>query len=435
MRAHTSRALLALTFAAGLYGSSSNAAVPPTAASAAAPAASQPANAVSAAFAAPFNAAQDLLKGGNGAGALAKLKEAEALPNLTPYEQYLIMRVRAPAEYTVNDTTAAAADFEAVLANELLPAGDRVQMLKALASILYSTEQYPKATVAIQRYLDAGGDDAQLRELLPQTQYINKDYAAAAKGFRAQVDAAYAAGHAPSEKVLRLLASSNSQINDDAGYVVALEHLAVAYPKVDYWRELIARAARTDKFSDRLYVDTYRLKVQLLGGLADNERLSYAAVAAHAGYPEEAKHVLDEAYATKPFTGADLADANKMRVEINKSVASDRAQQAANETAARNAKDGNALVAQGLLETVDGNAQQGAQLMEQGIAKGGLKLPEEAKLHLGYAQVRAGRDADALKTFQSVSGPNGLSALAHVWVLYTQSRLQAAAAPAAAASK
>ncbi len=94
-------------------------------------------------------------------------------------------------------------------------------------------------------------------------------------------------------------------------------------------------------------------------------------------------------------------------------------------------------MAQGLLETVDGNPQQGSQLMEQGIAKDGLKLPEEAKLHLGYAQVRAGRDADALKTFQSVSGPNGLSAIAHVWVLYVQSRLQAAAAPApvAAASK
>lgn len=433
MRAITSRALLALTFAAGLNGAVSTA----CAADAPAPAASQPANAVTPAFAAPFNAAQELLKSGNGPAALAKLKELEALPDLTPYEKYLILRVRAPAEYTATDSSAAAADFEALLANDLLPPGDRLQMLKALASILYSSEQYPKATVAIQRYLDAGGDDAQLRELLPQTQYVNKDYAAAAKGFRAQVDAAYAAGHVPSEKVLRLLASANTQINDDAGYVVALEHLAVAYPKADYWRELIARAAHTDKFSDRLHVDTYRLKMQLLGGVTDSERLSYAALAAHAGYPEEAKRVLDEAYATKPFTGADLADANKMRVEINKSVATDRAQQAANEAAARGAKDGNALVAQGLLETVDGNPQQGSQLMEQGIAKGGLKLPEEAKLHLGYAQVRAGRDADALKTFQSVSGPNGLSAIAHVWVLYVQSRLQAAAAPApvAAASK
>ena len=145
--------------------------------------------------------------------------------------------------------------------------------------------------------------------------------------------------------------------------------------------------------------------------------------------------MLDEAYATKPFTGTDLADANKLRPEVNKAAAGDLAQQAASETAARNAKDGNALVTQGLLETLNGNAAKGVQLIEDGIAKGGLRQPEDAKLHLGYAQVRAGRDADALKTFQSVSGPNGLSSLAHVWVLYLQSRQAAAAAPAAAASR
>ena len=56
MRAITSRALLALTFAAGL-----NAAAPAFAADAPAAAASA-ANSVSPAFAKPFNEAQDLLK-------------------------------------------------------------------------------------------------------------------------------------------------------------------------------------------------------------------------------------------------------------------------------------------------------------------------------------------------------------------------------------
>ncbi len=432
MRAITSRALLALTFAAGL-----NAAAPAFAADAPAPAASaaSAANSVSPAFAKPFNEAQDLLKAGNGPASLAKLKEVEALPNLSPYEKYLILRVRAPAEYTASDNTAAVADFEALLANDQLPASDRLQIMKALATILYTTEQYPKATVAIQRYLDAGGDDAQLRELLPQTQYVNKDYATAAKGFRVQIDATYAAGKVPTEKTLRLLATSSSQSDNDAGYLWALEHLAVDYPKPDYWKELVARAAHTDKFSERMYVDNYRLKTQALGGVSDSERLTYAALAAHAGYPEEAKRILDDAYASRPFTGADLAEANKLRADVNKAVASDRAQQAAAESSARTAKDGNALVSLGLLETVDGNPQQGAQLIEQGIAKGGIRNPEEARLHLGFALVKAGRDADAVKTLDSVtSGPNGIVPIAHVWSLYAQSRLHAAAAPAQAAA-
>ena len=434
MRATTSRALLALTFAAGLNG-----AIPTAfAADAPAPAASQPANAVSPAFAAAFAQAQELLKNGNGTAALAKLKELEALPNQTPYEKYLILRVRGPAEYASNDLAAAAADFEALLAGDQLPASERLPILKADASVLYTSEQYPKAAAAIQRYLDAGGDDAQLRELLPQTQYINKDYANAAKGFRTQVDAAYAAGRTPTEKTLRLLATSYNESKDAANYNWTLDRLAVGYPKPDYWDKLIANAARTEKFSDRLYVDKYRLRMQLTGTINDDDRLTYAAMAAHAGYPEEAKAVLDEAYAKKPFTGADLKEANALRVDVNKSVASDRAQKAVNESSARSAKDGNALVSLGLLETVDGNASQGAQLIEQGIAKGGVRAPEEAALHLGYAQIKAGRDADALKTFQAIkSGPNGLVQLAHVWSLYAQSRLQATAAPApvAAASK
>lgn len=431
MRAITSRALLALTFAAGLQG-----AAPASAADAPAAAASQAGPSVSPAFAKPFNEAQDLLKSGNGAAALAKLKEIEALPNLNAYEKYLVLRVRAPAEYSANDSAAAATDFEALLASDQMPAADRLQIMKALATILYSSEQYGKASVAIQRYLDAGGDDAQLRELLPQTQYINKDYATAAKGFRAQVDAAYAAGKVPSEKTLRLLATSYSQSDSDAGYVWSLEHLAVDYPKADYWKELLARAVHTDKFSERMYVENYRLKTRVLGGVGDGERLSYAALAAHAGYPEEAKRILDEAYASKPFTSADLGEANKLRVEVNKAVASDRAQQAVNEASARSAKDGNALVSLGLLQTVDGNASQGLSLMEQGIAKGGIRNPEEARLHLGYAQILAGHDADAAKSFEGItSGPTGIVPIAHVWLLYAQSRLHAAAAPTPAASR
>ena len=433
MRAITSRALLALTFAAGLNGAIS----PAQAADAPAAAASQPANAVSPAFAAPFSQVQELLKNGNGVGALAKLKELEALPNLTPYEKYLILRVRGPAEYAANDLPAAATDFEALLANDQLPASERLAILKAHASVLYTSEQYPKATVAIQRYLDAGGDDAQLKELLPQTQYVSKDYANAAKGFRAQVDAAYAAGRVPTEKTLRLLATSYNESKDEASYNWTLDRLAVGYPKADYWDKEISTAAHAEKFSDRLYVDKYRLRMQLLGAINDEDRLNYAAMAAHAGYPEEAKIVLDNAYATKPFTGADLADANKMRAEVNKSVATDRAQKAVNESAARSAKDGNALVSLGLLETVGGNAQQGARMIEEGIAKGGIRNPEEATLHLGYAQIKAGRDADAVKTLQAIkSGPNGITQIAHVWILYAQSRLQATApAPVAAASK
>ena len=38
----------------------------------------------------------------------------------------------------------------------------------------------------------------------------------------------------------------------------------------------------------------------------------------------------------------------------------------------------------------EGKAAKGVQLIQQGIEKGGLKRPEDAKLHLGEAQLIAG---------------------------------------------
>jgi len=426
MRATPSRAVLALTLAFGLYG-----AIPVQAADAPAAAASQPANVVRAVFAAPFNAAQELVKAGKGAEALAKLKEVAALPDLTPYEQYLIVRVRAPAEYTAGDMAAAAADFDKLLSSDQLPAADRMPILHAYAQLLYSNQQYDKAQVWMQRYIDAGGDDPQMRELLPQTYYINKDYAGAAKLFKTQVDAFYAAGKTPPEKTLRLLASSLTQAGDDAGYLAALEHLAVDYPKADYWKELVARAGHADKFADRLYVDFYRLKTATLGQVSDSERLTYASLASRAGFPSEAKRVLDDGFTNKAFAGADLGEATKLRDQATRGAAQDKSQLGASENSAKASKDGNALVGQGLLEALDGDAARGAALIEQGIAKGGLKYAEDARLHLGMAQLRAGRNTEALKTFQSVNGADGLGALAHVWTLYAQSQIKAAAAPAA----
>ncbi|HEY9029145.1 MAG TPA: hypothetical protein VIP05_32970, partial [Burkholderiaceae bacterium] len=307
MRASSSRAMLALTLAAGLAGAApAFAARAASAAEAPASAASQPANSVRPAFAGPFGAAQEALKNGNGTLALAKLKELDAIPDQTPYEKYLVLRVRAPAEYSVNDFNAAAADFDAILASPLLPAEDRLIMMKSLAGIYYGSEQYAKAAVAIQRYLDAGGNDAQLKELLPQAQYAAKDYANAAKGFRAQVDADYAAGKVPTEKQLRLLYSAYVGLKDEAGIVVAMEHLAVNYPKADYWRDLIPRAREVDNFSERLVLDYYRLKAQVFGQVDDRERLNYAALAARAGYPGEAKKVLDAAAAGKVPTEKQL---------------------------------------------------------------------------------------------------------------------------------
>ncbi len=55
--------------------------------------------------------------------------------------------------------------------------------------------------------------------------------------------------------------------------------------------------------------------------------------------------------------------------------------------------------------------------MEQGIKKGGLRRPEDAKLHLGIAYLQAGQKAKALQTFKTVGGTDGAAELARLWTV------------------
>ena len=60
---------------------------------------------------------------------------------------------------------------------------------------------------------------------------------------------------------------------------------------------------------------------------------------------------------------------------------------------------------------------KGVQLIERGIAKGGLKRPEDAKLLLGQALAEAGQKQKAVQTLHTVRGNDGSADLARLWAL------------------
>lgn len=63
-----------------------------------------------------------------------------------------------------------------------------------------------------------------------------------------------------------------------------------------------------------------------------------------------------------------------------------------------------------------GQSDKGISLIEQGIAKGGLKNAEDARLRLGLAQLPRDR-AKAARTLQAVKGNDGTADIARLWTL------------------
>ena len=58
--------------------------------------------------------------------------------------------------------------------------------------------------------------------------------------------------------------------------------------------------------------------------------------------------------------------------------------------------------------------------MEAGIKKGGLRRPEDAKLHLGLAYIQAGQKAKGIQMLKTVQGTDGVADLARLWIIFSQ---------------
>jgi tetratricopeptide repeat protein len=350
----------------------------------------------------PLQAAQEAAKAGKYDEALARLREADAVPNLTPHEAFLIARLRGFSALGAGDTATAIQAFELVAnASETQP--DELQRtLEALANTAYRAKDYPKATAAVERYFKAGGTSDALRVMLAQSRYLQGDVAGAARDLTALIAADDAAKRATPEIQLRLLANCQQQLKDEAGYVATLERLLAAYPKPDYWADRLARVARQPGFAERLVLDVYRLKAAT-GNFSDADAVQMAKLALLAGLPGEAKKVVGDRDAA-------------LRQQAERQAAADK-MGPAEENAARAAKDGNALFNLGYAMASGGDVAKGLPLMEQGLAKGSLKRLDDAKLHLGLTQALAGRKDDAKQTLASVQGSDGASDLARLWSL------------------
>lgn len=394
-----------------------------------APAAAQPASAaasgptIRAEVAKPLQAAQEAIKAGQHKDALARLAEAEAMPGLTPYEVFITQRLKGPAAFGAGDLATATQVFEQVLASPLLAAADRAPITESTVKMLLQLKDYPRAVRMMTGYLDNGGANPEMRRLYPQVLGVVGDHSGVLRELGPGVAADEAAKRATPEPTLRLLAASQSALKDMPAYTGTLEKLASNTGKTEYWAELISRAALREGFADeRLRLDVYRLRRAVAVPLDAGELGDMAFRAQQVGLPAEAQALLDEGFAAGLLgKDANAGADQKLREASTRAAAGDRAGLADSEAAAQKARDGNAATNLGLAVSGTGAHERGLALLLQGQAKGGLRRADDALLHLGVVQWRAGKIDDARRSFGAVQGADGSADLARLWGLYLAS--------------
>jgi hypothetical protein len=267
-----------------------------------------------------------------------------------------------------------------------------------------------------------GGNSAQLRQLLAYVQSQSGDYAAIARDSAARSLPPNRPAASPARTTCFAWPMPRNGRTTRRRYSAALEKLVLHYPKKDYWNAYLARIQRKPGFADRLALDVMRLK--LANGLHLGERLHGNGPARAAGRPAvrgqadrraglQVRRAGHRPRGRAPPTLEGLAD--KQAAEASAALDKEAAE-------AAQAKDGNGLVKVGYAYVTMGQADKGVPLIEQGIAKGGLKRPDEAKLRLGMAQMKAGAKARGVQTLRTVGGKDGTADIARLWITHFNSQ-------------
>lgn len=355
----------------------------------------------------PLNAAQDLYRAHKYKDALAKIALAAAVPDKTPYENYMVEEMRGAAAIAAGDTGVAAQAYETLLASGRLTGEDEQRTSAALAGIYFQQKNYARALQVAQRYLKAGGTDPDMRTLMVQSYYLSNDCTSVVNLLKPSVDAEVRSGHVPDESQLNLLGTCAQRVKDEATYRSTLEKLVTYHPRPSYWDDLFQAIRSKPGYSAGLDIDMYRLK-RATGafGTAD-DYMQMTELAIVAGTTAEARQVIDQGFAS----GALGHDAQADREKRLQALAAKRA-------AAPADKDNPvAPLDAGFNLVFAGQVKPGLAMMESAMAKGGLDHPDEALLHLGVAYYVAGQKAHAVQIWRTVKGSDGSADLARLWVL------------------
>lgn len=360
----------------------------------------------------------------------ALIAQADAFPNKSPYESYILDRVKMAHASATGNEAELIASLERVTSSGRLTPQEKETFLQALGTYQYNAKDYTKAIETFKRFEKETGKPQVVRSALIQSHYAAGNFADALALLGEDIAAAEKAGKVPSEDELRRYASSANKVKDDVAYLKGLEMLVAHYPSDDLWADLLARLRSRKNFDMRLDADLLRLQNMATSEMASDEYFYLAEVALEAGFPTEAKNIMDAGYKAGALgTGSQAANHKKIRDRANKGAAEDAKNIGAGEASANKNKDGIGLINLGYAYVTMGQFDKGIALMEKGIAKG-TKRAEDAKLRLGIAYMKAGRKDEAIKAFESVKGDQNLKDLARYWTFYA--KRPTGAAPAAA---
>jgi hypothetical protein len=376
---------------------------------------------VSKTVAKPLKAAQEALAAKKLDEALTHVHEAQgAAGDKTAYDSYVINILLFQIYQQKQDMADAIPVLQLAAQSQYASPDQQKLWLKNIALYYFQQKDYAKSLEVADQAVKHGVNDLDTLGLIAKAQYLSGKYKEAATTMQDVVSKQ----DKPDEESLKLLWQFDLKANDDAGAAKTVEKLVTYYPKPEYWANALAPLVRMDIKDAHLQLNVYRLMADVGVLKLPSDYAEMAEIALDAGYPGETQNVLQQAFAKNVFVEQRDKDRYQHLLEGAKQrSANDQAQLATSEQTAAGAANGDPLVQLGAAYISYGQNDKAVAAITKGIAKGGLKSPDEANLLLGIAQLRQKNGGAAQQAFDKVaaSSNGGYSRLGKLWALRAHS--------------
>jgi len=351
-----------------------------------------------------FNAALNDAKAGRYADAITAAKRADGMPGkpagMTPVLHQMI------AGYAVagKDYNTALEYYDKMIAaNE----GNKTDNIKNALAVSFTA----KNTAKQKQYAEMMGNNMDNGTRL----FIAGQMAQAGQLKEALAYAQPALEGNASEDALKFKQAVSFKMNDIAGRRAALEQLVANYPKPEYWHDILQIARNEKGLNDDQTMDIYRLRLAVGDLKTQDDYQDTAQQALIAGYPDEAKAIMEKGVASKIVQKNERVTRLMNKIEMDRTAA-----EAAMKTLeGKAASDPNASVKLGLMYWTLGKGKEAEDAIRNGM-KGKLANPDAAKVALGHALLAEGKKPEAIAAFDSVPRNSKESMIARMWSIYAR---------------
>ena len=357
----------------------------------------------------PLNDAVKLVNEKKFDEALAKVMEADKVPDKTPYEEFMVSR--SLGYIAINrmpqDMAAGTAAYNRMVASGGAPEAEKPGMYGAALALNFQAKDYAKtiaAAIELQKFQPLNDTGFQV---LATSYYSTNDFAKTVETTKAAI---VAKGGKPDADLLGLQLNAQAKLMDDAGYKQTLDQLATVSTQPEVWGQVMDFAFSTKNLGDHHLLNLYRLAL-LVGTMRDTDYAAMATIDLSNGLPNEGKEILTKGMKT----GELLAQANTMLANDAGSLPVLAAE------AAKTTANGEIDIKLGESYLTYKRYDEAVAALQAGIAKGNLKDAADAQTTLGIALYSAGKKDEALAAFEKAAvGDTPAAAIAHTWGLFVK---------------